>query len=129
MSSVLGRLKDRLGRTVEELEADELQATTGRLGVTRIADAKDREVAEICGVLRSLTLPPRTTAPALIGELYDGSGAINVIWLGRRAIGGIEPGTPVRVRGRVCIRQGVPTIFNPTYEILPKGGVTVTEDR
>ena len=35
------------------------------------------------------------------------------------AIVGIEPGTFLRARGRVAEVRGVPTIFNPAYEIVP----------
>ena len=34
--------------------------------------------------------PPRGV-PALEAELYDGSGSLYVVWLGRRHIAGIEP--------------------------------------
>ena len=57
--------------------------------------------------------------PALVAEVWDGNGAVNLVWIGRRRIGGIEPGTFLRARGRVALVRGVPTIFNPTYEIVP----------
>ena len=56
------------------------------------------------------------------GSFYDGSRTINLVWLGRRTIGGIEPGTYVRATGRVTTMRGVPTIFNPAYEIVPLRG-------
>ena len=45
------------------------------------------------GTVRSVTLRPRVNVPALVVDLYDGSQALNLVWLGRRTIGGIEPGT------------------------------------
>ena len=56
--------------------------------------------------------------PALVVDLYDGSRTINLVWLGRRTIGGIEPGTYLRASGRVTYTRGIPTIFNPSYEIV-----------
>ena len=45
---------------------------------------------------------------------------LRVIWLGRRKVPGIEPGTVLRLEGMVTARQGMPTMFNPRYEILSR---------
>ena len=74
------------------------------------------------GAVRSVTLRPRVNVPALVVELYDGSQTLNLVWLGRRQIGGIEPGTYLTARGRVTYKNGVPTIFNPAYDIKPHRG-------
>ena len=63
---------------------------------------------------------PRSNTPALVVEVYDGSQSLNLVWLGRRQIRGIEPGAYLRATGRVCLREGVPTIFNPAYELRPR---------
>ena len=65
----------------------------------RIADAPDRERVQLRGTLRTVTLRPRGGVPALEAELYDGSGVITVIWLGRRRIAGIAPGPGDQGRG------------------------------
>ena len=44
------------------------------------------------------------------------------MWLGRREILGIHTGVQLRATGRVSYYRGVPTIFNPFYEIVPKSG-------
>ncbi|MBC7560316.1 MAG: OB-fold nucleic acid binding domain-containing protein [Dermatophilaceae bacterium] len=111
-----------LSRTESELEARELQENTWRLGVTPIKNLVDRSEASVCGAVRSVTLRPRVNVPALVAEVYDGSKTLNVIWLGRRRIGGIVPGTYLTVHGRVTYRHGIPTIFNPAYEIRPAHG-------
>ena len=67
-----------------------------------------------------MTLPPRRSVPALVAEVWDGNGSVNLVWIGRRSIAGIEPGVFVRARGRVAEVRGNPTIFNPSYEIVPK---------
>ena len=69
-----------------------------------------------------MTLRPRANVPALVVEIYDGSKALNLIWLGRRRIAGIAPGTYLSAQGRVTYRHGTPTIFNPAYEIRPVRG-------
>jgi hypothetical protein len=80
---------------------------------------KDRQEATMSGTVSAGTLRPRVNVPALVIDLYDGSRTINLIWLGRRTIGGIQPGTYLRAQGRETYTRGIPTIFNPSYEIVP----------
>jgi hypothetical protein len=119
---LFSRVTARLARTELEFEAQELQEDTGRLGATPIAELADRSDAVVCGSVRSVTLRPRVNVPALVVELYDGSKTLNLVWLGRRRIGGIVPGTYLTAHGRVTFKHGVPTIFNPAYEIKPVRG-------
>ena len=55
--------------------------------------------------------------PALEAELYDGPGRIDLVWLGRASIPGIEPGSRVVAEGRLGVRRGRATMFNPRYEL------------
>jgi hypothetical protein len=121
-AGLLSRVTARLARTESELEAHELQEDTSRLGATPIVDLADRSEASVCGSVRSVTLRPRVNVPALVVELYDGSRILNLVWLGRRRIGGIVPGTYLTAHGRVTYKHGIPTIFNPAYEIKPDRG-------
>jgi hypothetical protein len=43
-----------------------------------------------------------------------------VVWLGRRRIPGIDAGTELRLQGMVTVRDGLPTMFNPRYEIVSR---------
>jgi len=45
---------------------------------------------------------------------------LRVVWLGRRRIPGVDAGTELRLEGMVTMRNGLPTIFNPRYEILSR---------
>jgi post-segregation antitoxin (ccd killing protein) len=119
---LLSRLTSRLASTASELEDRELKQDTWRLGATPIADLADRSHASVCGAVRCVTLRPRVNVPALVVELYDGSKTLNLIWLGRRRIAGIVPGTYLTAHGRVTFKRGIPTIFNPAYEIKPVRG-------
>lgn len=119
---LFSRVATRLSSTELEFEARELQEDTGRQGATPIAELADRSDATVCGSVRSVTLRPRVNVPALVVELYDGSKTLNLIWLGRRRIGGIVPGTYLTARGRVTFKHGIPTMFNPAYEIKPTRG-------
>jgi len=119
---LLSRVTARLARTESEIEAHDLQEDTWRLGATAIIDLVDRSEASVCGAVRSVTLRPRVNVPALVVEIYDGSKVLNLIWLGRRRVGGIVPGTYLAVHGRVTYQHGIPTMFNPAYEIRPDRG-------
>jgi hypothetical protein len=45
---------------------------------------------------------------------------LRVVWLGRRRIPGVDAGTELRLEGMVTMRDGLPTMFNPRYEILSR---------
>ena len=62
------------------------------------------------------------TVPALEAELYDGSGSLQVVWLGRRQIGGFDPGRRARAEGLVCVQNGRRTMYNPRYELSLRPG-------
>jgi hypothetical protein len=120
-----GRLKRMLGRLTasrDELEAEELQKGAVSAGGTPIGRCSDRQMVTLNGTLRTVTLRPRAGVPALEAELYDGSGTVALVWLGRRQIVGIEPGRGISVQGRISLNEGRPVIFNPRYELRPSGG-------
>lgn len=99
------------------MEAKELQIDTVKAGCCPIAQVDDRARVELRGSLRTVTLRPRGGVPALEAELYDGSGVITLIWLGRRRIAGIEPGRAIKVEGRIGVQERMPVMFNPRYEL------------
>ena len=98
-------------------EARELRQDTRKAGLVQIGEAVDREHVTLQGTLKTVTLRPRGGVPALEAELYDGSGSINIVWLGRRRIGGISPGRALRVEGRIGVQDGTRVMFNPRYSL------------
>ena len=117
--------RNKLRRTISrwasttDQEARDLRRTYAETGEMTIADAPDREVVELRGRLRTVTLRPRGGVPALEAELDDGSGVLTIVWLGRRRIAGISPGQSLRVGGRIGIHEGVRMMYNPRYELMP----------
>jgi hypothetical protein len=105
-----------------ELEAAQLAEAVPHHGATTIATSPDREQVCITGTLRSVVLRPRAGVPVLEAEMWDGTGAVTVSWLGRRQIPGIEPGRRIVVRGRITPAPGGRTVYNPIYELRPAGG-------
>jgi len=87
-----------------------------------ISDSRHREVVNVAGTLRAVTLRPRGSTPAMEAELWDGTGRVVLVWLGRRHIPGIEPGRKIVVRGRLTSMKGDRAIYNPAYELQPEAG-------
>ena len=114
----------RLTAAKDDLHAHELQAEmeVSHPRVTPIAEVVDRQIADVAGTLRTVTLRPRGASLTMEADLYDGSGNITLIWLGRRDIPGIKPGRKIEVRGRVSRIKGELTIYNPDYELQSSPG-------
>ena len=119
---MFAKLADRLTRSSKEDEAEELREETDRQGATPICDIANREKADVCGTVRSVTLRPRADVPALVVELLVGWRPLHLVWLGRREIAGIQVGVQLKASGRVSYYRGIPTMFNPFYTIVPTSG-------
>ncbi len=104
----------------EREEARELRKDTEKAGLVPIKEAPDRQRVIVQGTLRTVTLRPRGGVPALEVELYDGTDSINLVWLGRRRIGGITPGRGLRVEGRIGVQDGMRIMYNPRYDLRPR---------
>jgi hypothetical protein len=115
----LRRLRDSLSQSKSDQHAEELKSGVRQLGATPIRDCVPGEPAVVSGVLRAVTLRPREGVPAVEAELFDGTGRLLLVWLGRRRIRGIEPGRAIVVTGRITCNTDRPTIFNPRYELRP----------
>ena len=114
----LGAVLHRFTRHEHEQDDEQLRHESGQAGASRIEQCCDRRVQSFRGVLSSVTLPPRSEGPSLTAELFDGSGYITLVWMGRRDIPGIRPGTRMHVSGRVMKKNGRSVIFNPTYDVI-----------
>lgn len=119
-------LRDTLRQAVasqDEIEASEERADAVRTGgCTPVDQVPERSRAKVAGVLRSVVLRPREGVPALEAELYDGTGTVELVWLGRREIAGVEPGRRLKVEGLLCTMDGRRAMFNPRYELRPRSG-------
>lgn len=121
MSENGGRLRRavrRLTAETSELDAEELKKRAESSGAVPLAECEDRVPVTVLGTVRAVTIRPRAGTPALEAELYDGSGTVTLVWLGRRTIAGIGPGSEVRATGRITSAEGRRLIYNPRYELL-----------
>jgi DNA/RNA endonuclease YhcR with UshA esterase domain len=123
MAASTSRFRSALAHMVapqHQVHAEQEQQRAARMGGTPIAELPLRRPATVCGTLSSVTLRPRAGVPALEAALYDGTGTLKVIWLGRRQIAGVEPGRRVRVHGMVTECEGETAVYNPRYELIAR---------
>ena len=111
------RLVRRLTSDVAELDADDLSDRVRAGGAQRACDCERGKEAVVLGRVRSVGLSPKTSAPTLEAELFDGTEGITLVWMGRRRITGIEPGRTLRASGRIALRDGHKVLYNPYYEL------------
>lgn len=119
-----GRFRRALSRlTVDEQERDslDLQDEAASAGATAVVRCTRGEPVCVAGTIRSVVLRPRAGVPTLEAEVYDGTGAVTLVWLGRRRIRGIDPGRSVVARGRMTHHEGRPAVYNPAYELRATG--------
>jgi len=109
-----------------ECQVDEDQPAEGASTEARspiaVREVRWRNRATLEGRIRSVYVGPVSGSPALEAELYDETGGITLVFLGRRSIPGIEPGAKVRVEGMVGETEGYLAMTNPSYRLLPREG-------
>lgn len=101
----------------QELDAEQLQDEVTKEGATTVARCGDRVPVTVLGTIRAVTIRPRAGVPALEAELYDGSGTVTLVFLGRRTIAGLGPGRRIRATGRITTSEGRKLIYNPRYDM------------
>src|ERR671913_1065246 len=116
--NMLQRALRRITSSTAELESEELQRNVREEGSVPIQNCEDRERVQLTGTVSTVTISPRAGHPALEVELRDGSGAVTLVWLGRRQIPGIDCGRALKVWGRISCHEGRRLIYNPRYELL-----------
>ncbi|HET8930528.1 MAG TPA: OB-fold nucleic acid binding domain-containing protein, partial [Acidimicrobiales bacterium] len=110
--------------------ADDEQAVDARLAVladrplpssalagSGIGAARFRDRVELDGRVQSMRVQPWSGVATLEITLTDDTGSIAVVFLGRRTIAGITPGTRLRVSGVVGSHHGRLAMLNPRYRI------------
>jgi hypothetical protein len=120
-----GRPRGWFSRTIERLTADdhaidaeELRDQAATAGCEPVSACRTGSVVTVTGRLKSVVYTPRETVPTLEAELFDGSGSVTLVWLGRRRIPGIEPGRTLTAAGRFASFDGRRVIYNPRYELV-----------
>jgi hypothetical protein len=119
-----GRLKRALHRLTadeDEMHSEALKSESAAAGADPVNLCCLGKPATVAGTLRSVVLRPLAGVPTLEAELYDGTGTVTLVWLGRRRIRGIDPGRSLVASGRLTKRDGKVTLYNPEYELRAIG--------
>jgi RecG-like helicase len=116
--NMLQRALRRMTSSNAELESEELQRNVREEGSVPIQNCEDRQRVQLTGTVSTVTINPRAGHPALEVELRDGSGAVTLVWLGRRQIPGIDCGRTIKVWGRISCHDSRRLIYNPRYELM-----------
>ena len=114
----LRRLTRRLTEDPEQLDVEELSEEAANTGAQKAVDCQRGQEVTMVGTLRSVEANAKGCAGGIKAELFDGTEAVMLVWLGQRRIPGIESGRTLRVHGRVGkLENGTKAIYNPHYEI------------
>ena len=122
--AAVARLRDsfrgwlrRIAETDEVRLAQELQEWSASIpGTVRIAQAQPRTRVKIAGVVRRITVRPVEGFEALEVVIYDGTGEVSAVWLGRRSIHGLFLGSRLVVDGVLGKEHDRLRIVNPSFE-------------
>jgi hypothetical protein len=90
-------------------------------GVSAISELDGARKATVEGRVRSVEIHPVENSCVFDATVTDETGTLVAKFYGRRSIPGFEPGTRVRLAGKVSMREGGPAMINPAYELLPRG--------
>ena len=96
-------------------EASAYRAIEGR---SFIADVSWRNRVTVEGRVTVIRVRPLADIPTLELVVTDETGALSVVFHGRRAIAGIELGTVLRVEGTAVDHHGRLAILNPAYTLV-----------
>jgi len=101
-----------------DIGAEDEKAISEALGTRAIRSVSARNEVRIGGVLTSVTYPARPGAIDLSATLSDGTGTIELVWMGRDDIPGIAPGAHMVLEGMVSEDRDHLRIVNPAYSLL-----------
>jgi len=111
------RFLRRMAESDEQRYAEEIEAWAAMVpGAVRISEAGTRSRVKLAGVVRRITVRPLEGNESLEALLYDGTGEITLMWMGRRSIHGLNLGTRLIVEGVVGVQRNERRMVNPTFE-------------
>jgi amino acid transporter len=83
-----------------------------------IAELTFRQRAKVAGRVYSVRVQPWSGIAVLELNLVDDTGALTVVFLGRRHLSGVSTGSRLIVEGVIGEHHGTMAMLNPAYEIL-----------
>jgi amino acid transporter len=105
------------GRAINANGAVDLGVATPP-GCTPLDQVPTRTPVTVIGRVHAVRVQPWGGAPSLEATIKDGTGSLTLVFLGRREVGGIGPGTVLTAEGVVGTHHNRPAMLNPTYTLL-----------
>jgi hypothetical protein len=114
------RLLRELVQSDETRLAHQLRSWASSIpGTVLIAEAPLRVRVRLAGEVRKITFRPKKPFDEFEVVLYDGSGQVRLVWLGRRSIPGLSVGSRLVVNGVVAEAVGERRMLDPEFEFVP----------
>ena len=92
-----------------------------RHATTPITDVVPQGLAEVCGEISSARAMLIGGVPACRYTLTDGTGELDLLFLGRVKVAGMRCGRRCRAKGTVAQRDDRLALWNPRYWLEPTG--------
>lgn len=119
MSRVGNYLKS-LTTNQDDLDSAKLRDNIELIGASAASQCVVGEWVKVRGTIRAIRVRPQSSVPMVEAELWDGTGYVTLLWLGRREIKGVIAGRTLMAEGRISRGpKQQPAIYNPRYELLP----------
>lgn len=118
------RIFGRLAESDESRLAEETRAWACTVpDAVPIAEAPTRRRARVAGEVRRITVLPMEGNESVEVVLSDGTGEMTAVFMGRRALPGLNLGTRVIVEGVAgSQRDGTLRMVNPKFEFSKREG-------
>jgi two-component system sensor histidine kinase KdpD len=94
-----------------------------RPGATRISDVHGQDRVRVTGAIISTRVIAVGSSSAYCCVLADGTGELDLLFLGRAAIPGLAVGTRCSIQGVVTTRGGRLAVWNPRYQVHSAGEI------
>jgi hypothetical protein len=85
----------------------------------RIADARPQDRVAVTGTVTAARAVTVGAGPGYLCRLADGSGQLDLLFLGRAGVAGLVPGARCAVEARAGTYRGRLTAWNPRYRLIP----------
>jgi amino acid transporter len=87
-------------------------------GATPISSLTGYGKATVVGRVHRVEIRQMEKSSVLACEIVDATGELTALFYGRTHIPGVEPGSKIRLSGKVAIWEVGPVMINPAYELL-----------
>ena len=115
---MLKSFRNRMSKSIDDIEDERLEARLADLGVAHIADAPTRVPVLLAGEVQEIQVVPRAGSASLEVTFSDGSGRAAAVFTGRRRIPGLDLGRRVVIEGVGRTERGRLVLVNPAYTIV-----------